>query len=443
MDDSAGQRGEDRLTAPFDRLRVRNRINRTVTLISEILIPNLGATGGTVIFEEWRAAPGDYIAAGNPIFVVTTDKATVEVEAFKNGYLRKTFAAPGDEFYPGDVVGLLSETPEEPLEDSVGGHTAGPRQTPSVPRASGPGSSDQLEPAVKERILASPLARRMAAGAGLDLRQITGSGRRGEILRRDIEQAIAAKAIHPVEPPPAGPDWRGERLPVSGMRRSIAERTRLSKTQIPHFYASLTIDMEAARSFLESAARYAQKQGWQPPTITDVILRATALTLRDYPQVNASFEADTICYHNEINIGLVVGLEEGLIIPVIRRADEINLYTLAALTTRLKAGAKQGTLRASDLSGATFTLSNLGMYGLDSFIAVINPPEAGVLAVGAVRQVPAVWDDKIVPRWQMEVVVSVDHRIVDGVVAARFLAALKERLEDPFSLALEPPVEAE
>ena len=412
-------------------------------MISEILIPNLGATGGAVILEEWRAAPGDYVTAGTPIFVVTTDKATVEVEAYTNGYLRRTFAAPGDELHPGDVVGLLSDTSEEPLDGAGVEHAAGGRHTPSTPQAQGTGPSTHQEPAAKDRILASPLARRMAAEAGIDLKQVTGSGRRGEILRQDIVQAMAAQALAPAEQPSAGPDRRGLRLPVSGMRRSIAERTRLSKSQIPHFYASRTIDMEAARSFLESAARYAQKAGWQPPTITDLILRATALALRDHPQVNARYEAEAIQFHTEINIGLVVGLEEGLIIPVIRRADEMNLFALAALTTRLKAGARQGILRASDLSGATFTLSNLGMYGLDSFIAVINPPEAGVLAVGAVQQAPAVWEGQIVPRWQMEAVLSVDHRIVDGVVAARFLADLKERLEDPVGLAFEPPVEVE
>lgn len=411
-------------------------------MISEILIPNLGATGGAVVFEEWRAAPGDYVAAGTPIFVVTTDKATVEVEAYKNGYLRTTFAAPGDQLQPGDVVGLLSETPQEPLDVAGFRLPAGAERAPAIPQAEGAGPTARREPAAKDRILASPLARRMAVVAGIDLKQVTGSGRKGEILRRDVEQAMAAQALPQSKPPSAGPDRGGVRQPVSSMRRSIAERTGLSKSQIPHFYASRTIDMEAARSFLESAVKYAQTAGWQPPTFTDLILRATALTLRDYPQVNASYAAEAIHYHTEINIGLVVGLEDGLIIPVIHRADEINLYTLAARTTKLKAGAKQGTLRASDLSGATFTLSNLGMYGLDSFIAVINPPEAGVLAVGAVRRAPAVWGEQIVPRWQMEAVLSVDHRIVDGVVAARFLASLKERLEDPISLALEPPVEA-
>jgi pyruvate dehydrogenase E2 component (dihydrolipoamide acetyltransferase) len=227
------------------------------------------------------------------------------------------------------------------------------------------------------------------------------------------------------------------------MRRAIAQRTQASKSQIPHFYASTTIDMEAARVFLEDVVEFARLNEWQPPTFNDIILRAAALSLRATPQINASLVQDSILFHAEINIGLVVGLDEGMIIPVVHRADEKNLYTLAALTDRLKDRARNLSLSGSELIGSTFTLSNLGMYRLDSFIAVINPPEAGVLAVGAVRQVPAVWENQVVPRWQMQAVLSVDHRIVDGAVAAKFMDDFKRRLEKPVGLALEAPQEAE
>jgi pyruvate dehydrogenase E2 component (dihydrolipoamide acetyltransferase) len=408
-------------------------------LISEIIIPNLGATGGAVTFEEWRVEPGGFVEAGAPIFVVTTDKATVEVEAFATGYLRKAFASAGDQFESGDIVGLLSETPDEAVEGET---TAGATKITKLD----PGSEEALPEVLPNdqvgkasRILASPLAWRMAKQSGLDLAGVAGSGRRGEILRRDIERILVAEMSPGSSASQAGQPAQAETIPLSGMRRAIAERTQASKSQIPHFYASITIDMEAARSFLESASRFAAKNNWQPPTLTDLILYATALTLREYPQINASFNAGAISIHPDVNIGLVVGLEEGLIIPVVHQVDEKNLYAIAALTGRLKDGALNGALRGSDLSGSTFTLSNLGMYGLDKFIAVINPPEAGVLAVGAVRQLPAVWKGTIVPRWQMEVMLSVDHRIVDGVVAARFLAALKERLEEPVSLILSGP----
>jgi pyruvate dehydrogenase E2 component (dihydrolipoamide acetyltransferase) len=179
--------------------------------------------------------------------------------------------------------------------------------------------------------------------------------------------------------------------------------------------------------------------GWPTPTITDVCLRAAALALRQHPAINASFDGDAILYHDTINVGLVIGLPDGMLIPVIRHADRLNLYTLAGTTRRLRQGAESGTLSAADLSGGTFTVSNLGMYGVDSFTAVINPPEAGILALGAVAERPAVINGAVVPRAQMTAVLSIDHRAVDGIVAAQFIATFKSLLENPIALTLDPP----
>jgi pyruvate dehydrogenase E2 component (dihydrolipoamide acetyltransferase) len=199
--------------------------------------------------------------------------------------------------------------------------------------------------------------------------------------------------------------------------------------------------MESARSFLDDAVSYAQENGWQPPKLNDLLLRAAALALARYPQINASLLEGEILYHKEINIGLVVALNEGLIIPVIHKANEKNIYSLAIETNQAIERARGQQLTEYDLTGSTFTLSNLGMFGLDSFVAVINPPEAGVLAIGAVKSAPAVIGDQVLPRRQMEVVLSVDHRIVDGRVAAQFMENFRRNLEVPIRLALGSPEE--
>lgn len=197
--------------------------------------------------------------------------------------------------------------------------------------------------------------------------------------------------------------------------------------------------MSEAKSFLSEIKVYAKRKGWSAPTITDLSIRAAALALSQSPQINASFQGEEIIYFDYINIGLVIGLPEGILVPVIHYADRKSLYTLAAMTTRLKEKVKTGTISDQDLNGGTFTISNLGMFGLDSFTAVINPPEAGILALGAVKQVPAVWNGHIVPRWLMTAVLSVDHRVVDGIVAARFLDEFRQLLEHPVVLTLVAP----
>jgi pyruvate dehydrogenase E2 component (dihydrolipoamide acetyltransferase) len=402
-------------------------------------MPNLGATGGDVILEQWLAGPGDFVRAGAPLFVVTTDKATVEVEAFQSGFLRQQLVDPGTGIAPGARIALMTSTADEPLNFAAETEPDPARISERLPLPGPVGRAPGERPT--GRILASPLARRMARESGLDLQALTGSGRHGEILKRDILQALQRQQARGEAGDKFSSGVRFRRVPLTAMRRSIANRTRLSKAEAPHFYATATVDMEAAKVFLSEVRTYAEKRGWPVPTMTDLILRATALALRETPQINASFQGEDIFIYEDINIGLAIGLPEGMVIPVVRNADRKNLFTLAAATRRVKARSLAGGLSSQDLTGATFTLSNLGMYGLDSFVAVLNPPEAGILAVGAVRKAPALWQDQIVPRWSMVANLSVDHRAVDGVEAARFMEALKMLLENPLSLALEAPQE--
>lgn len=390
-------------------------------MIYDIVIPALGATGGDVVFEEWRAQPGQFVKFGSALFVVTTDKATVEVEAFRDGYLREMLISPGATVPIHTVVGRLADTLEEQLN---AGSPVEQQLEERLELTEAPPPTINSRPG---RILASPLARRMAAELGVDLSSIKASGSQGQILKRDIARMLDKTRV----------EGGVVHVPVSPMRRVIAERTQRSNTEVPHFHGSVVIDMTEAKAMLKQAATWAEKNNLVSPTINDLGLRAAALALRQTPALNASFRGEEILYYEDIHIGLVIGLAEGMLIPVVRHADQLNLFALASTTRQLRTAAEAGRLSNSQLSGATFTVSNLGMYGIDSFSAVINPPEAGILALGAVKEQPGVWQGNLALRWQMTATLAVDHRSVDGTTMAKFLNEFKQLLEKPLSLAIE------
>lgn len=392
-------------------------------MIYNIVIPSLGATGGDVVLEEWRVQPGQFIKNGSALFVVTTDKATVEVEAFHDGYLREMLIFPGATVPVKTVIGRMADTLEEPLTiDSPGMEV---RTEERIIKTNEPPVTRNE---VSRRRLASPLAIRMAQELGLDLSAITASGSQGQILKRDIVSAMEQASM----------EGKVRHIPLSPMRRAIAQRTQLSNAEVPHFHGSMVIDMTDAKAMLKQIASKAEINGWAVPTITDLCVRAAALALQQTPALNASFRGEEILYFDDIHIGVVIGLAEGMLIPVVHHADRLNLFKLAATTRKLRTGAENGQLSSSQLSGATFTVSNLGMYGLDSFSAVINPPEAGILALGAAKEQPVAWQGNSVLRWQMTATLAVDHRAVDGITLAKFLNEFKRLLENPLSLALEP-----
>jgi pyruvate dehydrogenase E2 component (dihydrolipoamide acetyltransferase) len=391
-------------------------------------MPDFGAIGGDVKLMEWLVEPGDVVQAGQPLFLVETDKATVEVEAFRDGVVHTLLADVGDAIPLGSVVAVVADSMEETLP--VDPAEEEPTES-APPPASMPESSAREE---NERIFASPIARRMAQAEGIDLRSVTGTGRMGQILKRDLELILSQSEV----------GFRSmvkhRREPVSPMRLAIAQRAARSKSEAPHFYSTITVDMKAALGLRQKAVALAEESGRIAPTITDLCLKAAALALVAFPLLNASFQEEVIIYYETVNLGLVVGLETGgMLVPVVRQADRHDLFELAALTQRLRKRAEDGVLNSSELGGGTFTLSNLGMYGLDSFLAVINPPQAGILALGAVQEQPAVIDGAIVPRPLMQATLSADHRLVDGIVAARFMAAWKELLETPYRLMMKPP----
>lgn len=388
-------------------------------MVSKIVIPDLGATDADIALDKWLVKPGNYVKAGMPIFVVTTDKATMEVESFRDGYIRDILVPAGNSAVVGEVIAIIADSMEESIGDIVNQGT--------------------------DRVLASPLARRIAQKQGIDLSMVKGSGLGGRIQKRDVqaflqenlskEPSVSAEALAT----PASEPFK--RVPISAMRKAIAKRTLRSKTEAPHFYVSIEIDMTEAQAFRQQTIALAEKSGWAPPSLNDMTIKASALALKKAPELNASLQGEEIVYYGDIHIGLVVGLSEGMIVPVIRHADRKNLYTLAAATRSLRDRATAHKLLNSELTGSTFTISNLGMFGVDGFIAVINPPEAAILALGASKLKPAVWEGQVVSRELMIATLSVDHRIVDGETAAKFLSELKYLLENPILLTLEPPEE--
>ena len=396
-------------------------------MIYNIVIPALGATGSDVVLEEWLVKPGQFVKSGSALFMVTTDKATVEVEAFRDGFLRETLISPGAIVSVQTVVARMADTLEEPLS-SISPEPAAVGIETLVERKEKLSETSDLR---ARRKLSSPLARRMAAELGLDLATVKGSGSQGQILKRDIIRAASQTRV----------EGGLRRVALSPMRRAIAQRTQQSNAEVPHFHGSVVIDMTEAKVMLKQAAGMAGKNGWAAPTITDLVLRAAAVALRQTPALNVSFQGDEILYYDDIHLGLVIGLKEGMLIPVVHHADRLNLFSMAATTRRLRKSAETGQLSSSQLSGATFTISNLGMYGLDSFSAVINPPEAGILALGAAKEQPAAWQGTLALRWKMTATLAVDHRAVDGITVAKFLEEFKQLLENPLVLSLEPPKE--
>jgi pyruvate dehydrogenase E2 component (dihydrolipoamide acetyltransferase) len=402
-------------------------------------MPDLGVTGGEVTLIDWLVGPGQQVKSGQPLFQVETDKAVVEVESFRDGFVRALLVDSGHSVPIGGAVAVVADSMEEPLPAAITVEDLPQKRLQPESAAIFPGldipSSQESEIGESAgRIVASPLARQMAEEENINLRSIKGTGRQGQILKRDLEKAIALAGSE------AATETGVRRVPATPMQQIIAKRTRQSKRLAPHFYADITVDMADALTLRQEAINWANARNLAAPSVSDLCLKAAALTLRDFPYLNASFQETEILLYPSINIGFVVGLKEGgMLVPVVHDADYLNLYDLAEITSQLKERADQGVLRDRELLGGTFTISNLGMYGLESFTAVINPPQAGILALGAVQEQPAVRDGIILPRPLMKATLSVDHRLVDGVVAARFMSAWKELLEKPSALAFQAP----
>jgi len=396
-----------------------------------MVMPQVSITTAEVKLITWLKKPGDPIKRGEPLVEVETDKATVEVESYVDGYLRTQKYPNGSTVPVEAIIAIITTAADESIVEEQTHATAEKIET--KPQGSQPVS---LPIAIKPgRIDISPLARKMAESNNIDLTQLAGSGPGGRIVKEDIEDAIRKGAPKPAQILGSA---SGKPEIFSSMRSAIAQRTALSKATIPHYYVSIEIDMQAAINLIDDLKKIASSRKMDSPTVTDLILWACGKTLPQFPYLHGSWTDKGAVINPEINLGLVVGLEEGLMVPILHQADQKGLFALTDATRKLKQKARQGGLSSSELTGGTFTVSNLGMFGVSSFIAVINPPESAVLALGAIVKRPVVTEkDEIVVRPILNATLSVDHRMVDGIMAAKFLKAIKEVLENPSLLLLE------
>lgn len=402
---------------------------------------------------EWKKREGDSVVLGEVLAEVETDKAVMELVARRAGTLLKQ-AVPAGATVPVSGVVAWIGVPGEAVETGGGGQgdrgtggqgnriTGGQADRGAGGQAGGPTMAATVTaPAPPAgRVKASPLAKKIAAEQGVDLTMVAGSGPEGRVVKRDLEAAPTADrpatrlparpATRPPARPSTGPPFRD--VPLTQIRKTIAKRLVQSIGPIPTFYLTTEIDMERSADLREQIKT---TQGEQAKvSFNDLVVRGVALALVKHPACNAWWQDDKIRYWNEVHVGMAVAVEDGLITPVIRNADQKTLFEIGAESKELAGRARARKLKPEEYTGATFSISNLGMFDIEHFTAVINPPEAGILAVGSIAQIPAVVDGAIAPRRRMRVTMSCDHRVIDGATGAEFLRTLKQLLENPASL---------
>ncbi len=405
-------------------------------MATKVILPRLGQgmESGTIV--RWLKAEGEPVRKGEPLFELDTDKVTQEVEAEASGVLLRIEVREG-EVPVGQTVAFIGAEGEElpaAAPDGGAGRPAAPAG-PAGAEGAAPPVGEREPPAAREapaaepaqpsdgRLKASPLARRLARERGLDLAAIRGSGPEGRIVAEDVERAGAATAAR-VAPLAAG---EPERRPLSNVRRAIARRLG-EAWQVPVFQLQVSADMSRVNALL---ARLRERDPEVRVTVTDVLTKVCAQALMRHREVNAEFGADAILLHPTANVGLAVAAPQGLVVPVIRAAERRSLREIAALRSELVARARENRLRAEDLEGGTFTISNLGMYGIERFTAVLNPPQAAIVAVGASEERVVPLDGATAVRPMLTLTGTFDHRAVDGAPAAAFLRTVKESLEEP------------
>jgi pyruvate dehydrogenase E2 component (dihydrolipoamide acetyltransferase) len=456
-----------------------------------VIMPKMGDAMEEGTLLRWLKQVGDEVNAGDPLAEIETDKVSLEIEAAESGVLTRTFVEEGATVPIGTPIAAIGEDGEvaadgpaaEPAAEAAAGPAAEPvpapaaaavegKSAPAPAAASGANglaaavptpavSATQAAPsAAGERLRASPLVKRLAAEHGIDLARVSGTGPGGRIVRDDIAALLtgapaapaAAPAAEPVVPAPvpapaptpaAIPTALRYDLPArpagtpheqSKIRRTTGRRMAESMRTAPHFYVTAEVDMAAAAALREQInAQAADDQS--KVTFNDLVVKATALALREFPNLNASLENDLLTEHPNIDINVAVAIEDGLIAPFIPDADQKGLITIARMAKDLIGRARKGGLLPDEYQGGTFTVSNLGMYDVEEFIAIINPPQAAILAIASIKDVPVVQDGEIVPGKRMNITLSADHRVTDGAEVARFLQVVKRYLENPLTIA--------
>ena len=445
-------------------------------MATQVIMPKLSPTMEEGQLSRWLKKEGDKVSMGEPLAEIDTDKATMEMQALGSGVLRKILIQEGESAPLGQLIAIIGE-PDEDISALAGQGTSSQPPAAAAPaepekqsneqetatsttpeeaakqvsgKTSGNGSHGAAQPqtASTGRLIVSPLAARMAAESGIDLRSVSGSGPGGRIIKRDVEGLISGSTSTPAQAPQKhlravesspfqksataqASAYRDE--PASEMRRTIAKRLVTSLGPVPHFFLTTEIEMDRAAEMRKGINELDPEL---KISINDIIIKVAAAALMQHPQVNASFQDKVVRYYEHADIGVAVAIEEGLITPIVRAADQKSLSEIASEVRDLADRARHRKLKPEEYMGATFSVSNLGMFGIDEFTAIINPPEAAILAVGSMSPKPVVRDNELVIRQLMRVTMSCDHRVVDGATGAKFLQTFKKILENPLFLVV-------
>ncbi len=389
---------------------------------------------------KWTKQEGDAVKSGDTLAEVETDKAVMELVARADGQLLKVMVPEGTTVPVGNVVAWIGK-PGEKVDGAGSGQQGAVAAKPApapAPAPAPPPPARVAAPADATRVKASPLAKRIAKEAGVDLKLVQGSGPGGRVIKRDVEAgATQARAAVPAPrsplPAPSGAPY--EDVPLTQIRKTIAKRLAASIGPIPHFFLTTEIDMERGAEAREALNKQLGEAGGKI-SFNDIIIKAVALALVQHRACNAWFQEDHIRYWNEVHIGMAVAIEDGLITPVIRNADMKSLREIAVESRELAGRARNRRLKPEEYTGATFSVSNLGMFDIDQFTAVINPPEAGIVAIGSIVAKPVAEGDRVVVRRRLRLTMSCDHRVIDGATGAAFLKTLKQMLENPLAMLL-------
>jgi pyruvate dehydrogenase E2 component (dihydrolipoamide acetyltransferase) len=428
----------------------------------EVRMAKLSPTMETGTINRWLVKEGDKISSGDTLAEVETDKASMPLETFEEGTVLKVLAGEGATVKVDDLVAVIGK-PGEDISALISGAgsaaskaapapaalkspaPASAAAKPAAAPAHAPAPAQKPQPATAAvavaeapytnggRVKASPLAKKVAKERGVDLHGVTGSGPAGRIIERDIPQhapaPMAAAAAY-------GPPGAGVDIPLSNLRQTIARRLLESKQQLPHWYMFAEVNVDRLMALREDLNASAEQSGVKI-SVNDLVIKVVAAALRRHPEVNATFQTTKIHRHGDVNIAIAIATEDGLYTPVLRNVDRLNLSGISAGVKELAKKTKEKKLRGEDLQGSGFTISNLGMFGVDHFFAIINPPEAAILAVGAVKKKPVVnGAGQVVAGNVMGITLSCDHRVIDGAVAAVFMKSLQDFLEHPAKLLL-------
>jgi pyruvate dehydrogenase E2 component (dihydrolipoamide acetyltransferase) len=398
-------------------------------MITLIEMPALSSTMRRGKVVKWHKREGNFVKKGEPLFEVETDKVNVEVESLVSGFVRKILLEEGIQVTTATPIAIISDSMDEDISSVI-------EASSLVSVSPGEEEPEEMERGISKPKI-SPLARRIAEEENIDIQTIEGTGPGGRITKQDVERAIAERsqasqretkteAEYEIQPQIEG----YEDIELTKTRRVIAQRLQKSKVTAPHFYVDVTADATAITRLKEDFEKRSEKLA-DKTTFNDIIVKIVSQSLKEFPIVNSSFLEDRIRVHGAINIGVAVAVDDGLVVPVVRNADQKSISQISQEVMELARKARNKRLLPDEYRGGTFTITNLGMYGVEGFHAIINPPESGILAVSAIIQKPVVADGEITIRPCVKLSLSVDHRVVDGSVAAQFLARIKELVEDP------------